>query len=443
MLIRIDEASWVGLRAHLLARHDVETAAVLFAEQIDGSPVLVVRSWARIPDEGYAIRRVDRLSLDAVVLNRLLRPARDRGVSVITVHSHPLADDAWFSHADDLGDARLLPSFARRTPDVPHGSMVIARRGAVIARLLHEGRLIDASVHVVGRTLARLTSSAPAGADARFARQVLALGEDGQRSLRTIRVGVVGLGGVGSIVAVQLGHLGVGEIVLVDGDLVEDTNVSRIVGVHRGDPDRTAKVEVARRYLDQAGLPSTVRVVSRFVRTRDDARALADCDVILSCVDKHTPRALLNRLAYEALIPTIDIGSGIRVDAGGAVTGAAGRVVVIGPGKPCLSCWGHIDPDALREEALSTDERADLAAEGYVRGAVVPEPSVIPFNGMVGSAAMIEMLRITTGFAGVEDPPGRLAFDFRGGTVRRNGLAARVPCTICGSSLAGGSIAAA
>src|SRR6185437_393171 len=125
-----------------------------------------------------------------------------------------------------------------------------------------------------------------------------------------------------------------------------------------------------------------------------------------------------------------------RVDRGGRVIAAAGRVVIVGPGRPCLGCWGHIDPNRLRIEALSPADRASQAAEGYVDGADVPQPSVIAFNTMVAGAAVIELIRLVTGFAGVGDPPTRLSFDFETGTVRRNSLAESAPCTICGPDLA-------
>ena len=63
------------------------------------------------------------------------------------------------------------------------------------------------------------------------ARQVLAWGDDGQHSLANSTVGVVGCGGTGSHVALQLAHLGVGRLVLVDHDVVEQSNLSRLVGV--------------------------------------------------------------------------------------------------------------------------------------------------------------------------------------------------------------------
>jgi len=45
-------------------------------------------------------------------------------------------------------------------------------------------------------------------------------------------------------------------------------------------------------------------------------------------------------------------------------------------------------------------------------------------------AAVIELLRVVTGFAGTADPPARLSFDFESGTVRRNRLDSD-PCSIC------------
>jgi molybdopterin-synthase adenylyltransferase len=434
MQIRSEESMWAALTAHLLARDDVETAAIVLAEpyEADDHTILAMRSWEPVPDDGYLIRHLDQIRIDPIAINRLVRPARERGLTVLTIHSHPMALDAWFSHADNLGDARLLPSFARLVPGVPHGSMVLARSGAIVARALRDGVLVDAAVHTIGRTIATKTASGAAEhGDDRFARQVLALGADGQRALRGLRVGVVGLGGVGSVVCAQLVHLGVDEIIAVDGDRVEASNVSRILGVHGSDVDAIFKTEVACRYASLTGLPVRVRTIESYLKRRADVRQLATCDVIFSCVDRHTPRALLNRLAYETLVPVIDMGSGFRVDLAGQLVGAAGRVVVIGPGRPCLACWGHIDPDALRVEALSANEHAALVQEGYIGGADISQPSVMPFNTMIAGAAVIELLRLVTAFAGAADPPQRLAFQFVDGTVRRNGLVDSSACQTC------------
>jgi hypothetical protein len=145
----------------------------------------------------------------------------------------------------------------------------------------------------------------------------------------------------------------------------------------------------------------------------------------------------MNRLSYDAVAPLIDLGTGFAVDATGRLTGDAGRVVIVGPTRPCLGCWGHLDPNALREEDLSDDERAKLVRDGYVSGADVPQPSVIAFNTMVAGAGVIELLRLVTGFGGMDAPPQRLSFSFSQGTVRRNALAAPQACTICGNTIRG------
>jgi hypothetical protein len=128
----------------------------------------------------------------------------------------------------------------------------------------------------------------------------------------------------------------------------------------------------------------------------------------------------------------IDLGTAFRVDESALMTGAAGRVVVLGPGRPCLACWGHLDADRLRIESLPAEEREKEIQEGYIDGADEPQPSVIAFNTMVAGAGVIEALRLLTGFAVGGVPPARLSFSFLEGVVKRNNLLANTRCRICG-----------
>lgn len=429
MRLRITECLWNQLVHHLHERQDVETAALLFARYYGTGdhPIAVVRHVLRLTDDAYLARCPDRLSIDPVTVNRLSRRAHDMGMCVFTAHSHPHSEKAFFSWADDDGDKRFLPSLRNWIDTVPHGSIVVASSGDARARALTDDGMRGVDIQVIGRRVSMPVLDLPL--DERFARQRLALGSQGQAILRRMRVGVVGIGGVGSIVTVQLAHLGVGEAVLVDGDRVERSNLSRIIGAGLRDLG-TAKVQVAARYVRDTGLPLSLQTFAEPLRGGAELAALRTCDVILSCVDAFTPRSILNRLAYEALIPVIDLGTGFRVDEAGTICGEAGRVVVIGPGRPCLGCWGHLDADALRVEAMQPDERERLRHEGYIEGADVEQPSVIAFNTMVAGAGVIEFLRIATSFAH-EEPPNRLAFSFASGTVRRNTLQRNAECSIC------------
>jgi hypothetical protein len=434
MKLRISEEHWGLLRMQLFARDDVETAGLLLVESIQTpvGTVGVVREAFALPDAAYAIRRRDQISIDPVALNRLTRPARDRGWGVFTIHTHPGASEAWFSHADNAGDARLMPSLACQMPHARHGSLVLVDSGHVVARSLEaSGAMREVEVRVVGKTLSSPTTTTVRH-EPWFARQALALGRSGQARLRQIRVGVVGLGGIGSVVAMQLAHLGVGELVLIDGDVVEPSNLSRIVGATQEDAGRTPKVEVAKRYAEALKL-SRIEAYASYLDSNHES-LLASCDVIFSCVDRQLPRALLNRISYRYLVPTIDLGTVFRVNESGAMISDAGRIVVIGPGRPCLSCWGHIDPHILRIESLAASDREALVREGYIEGAHEVQPSVIAFNTFVAGAGATEFMRIVTSFAGTQFPPNRMAFSFSEGTVKRNVLKSQCDCQICGEN---------
>lgn len=433
MNLRVIESQWNAFIDGLRARTDVETAGIILAERLHGGEVLLVRHMIEIPPEGYLIRRGDYLRLDPVTFNRIIRPGRDCGLSVLTVHTHPGTTHPWFSTADDNGDARLIPSLFDQMPG-PHGSVVIAgETGLAAGRVWFEpGQKKEISTRIVGRTI--LTFASPnshCGDLIWFDRQRLALGHAGQQALRGLHVAIVGMGGTGSVAFLQLAHLGVGRMTVIDGDRVEASNVGRILGATADDAGRTWKVDVAMRYAERLGIGTSVRCLRGHFGKDVSQEEIEGCDLVLSCVDRHLPRALLNRLSYEKVVPVIDMGSGFRVDASGQVTGGSGRVVIVGPGRRCLACWGHIDPNRIRIESLSESDRAREVADGYIDGAEIPQPSVVAFNTAIAGAAIVELMRLVTAFAGADDPPMRLSFDFESGTVRRNILSQDLDCRIC------------
>ena len=434
MKIRIDENKWNSLFETLWQQEDVESAGLIMGELVETptGKIIVVRRALAIPENAYNVRRVDQISIDPIKLNRLIRPAKDNNWCVITVHTHPKAREAWFSKADDFGDARLMPSLHCQLPNLLHGSMVVVKDGKVKARIFDaDSKTQEAFLWKVGNTIATDISNYGDG-EQWFHRQALALGELGQLKLRNLRVGIVGLGGIGSLVSMQLAHLGIGHLVLIDGDIVEDSNVSRIVGATRNDVGKSYKVDVASRYAKGLGLTYSVESYEDYLSSKHE-ELIASCDVVVSCVDTHSPRALLNRYSYKYCIPLIDLGTVFRVNEKGRIASDAGRVVTVGPGKPCLGCWGHIDSDAIRMESMTENELKQQADEGYIQGAIIAQPSVVSFNTFVAGAGITEMLRLVTGFAGSDNPPNRLAFSFRDGVVKRNSLAAQSECKICGA----------
>src|SRR5438445_6579425 len=131
MRMKIAQNLWLQLVRDLHQRQDVETAALLFARYVrtDAGDRLVVTDVVAMPEPAYLDRSPDRISIDPVAINRLARPARDAGLSVFATHSHPGAEVAEFSWADDEGDRRFLPSMCSWIPGRPHGSVVVASSG--------------------------------------------------------------------------------------------------------------------------------------------------------------------------------------------------------------------------------------------------------------------------------------------------------------------------
>ena len=121
-------------------------------------------------------------------------------------------------------------------------------------------------------------------------------GAEAQGTIARLRVGIVGVGSVGCVVAEAVGaRLGVGNITLVDPDVVEEHNLDRLLYATARDVGRS-KVELAKEFVEvhaTAENPS-VRAIPLSVRHRSAYRAILDCDAIFSCVDRPVARDVLN-----------------------------------------------------------------------------------------------------------------------------------------------------
>jgi len=118
------------------------------------------------------------------------------------------------------------------------------------------------------------------------------IGEAGQEKLLAGRVLVIGAGGLGSPAAFYLAAAGVGTIGLVDGDVVEATNLQRQILHGTGDLGRP-KVESAAEKL--RALNPDVRVLPRRERlTRENAAAvLGEYGFVLDCTDSFAAKFLI------------------------------------------------------------------------------------------------------------------------------------------------------
>ena len=263
--------------------------------------------------------------------------------------------------------------------------------------------------------------------DVRDARHLLVWGA-GQRRLRLARIAVVGVGGTGSHVTVQVSHLGIGQLVLFDPDIVEVSNLSRLIGATASDigkPKVEVLASVARRIRPELPIDAVRASVLEI-----DAATLATCDVIVCCTDGRGPeyRSLLTQLAAQYLVPLIDLG--IEIQGGGGGTRAGGGVRVVRPDDPFLHCMGILDPALVREDFLSEQQRRLEAQLGYLRGGTEPAPSVVALNGVVASLAVIEVLDLLLGLFAAQ--PRRVLYR-RCRSVTTAQAVSEGGCFVCGS----------
>lgn len=83
-----------------------------------------------------------------------------------------------------------------------------------------------------------------------FEREIMLLGEDALARLARAHVAVFGVGGVGSFVAEALARAGVGELTLVDNDVVSETNLNRQLVALRSTIGRYKTEVMAERIAD-------------------------------------------------------------------------------------------------------------------------------------------------------------------------------------------------
>src|SRR5205814_395933 len=137
-------------------------------------------------------------------------------------------------------------------------------------------------------------------------RQVRAFGQEGQRRISDLSVGVVGASGTGSHVCQQLIRLGVGEIIVVDHDSVETINLNRIVTAWARDAAKQRKkVATIEAYARLVG-GTRVKALGGNVMETPIADRLRRVDALFACTDTLASRAVLNRIAIQHFIPLWD-----------------------------------------------------------------------------------------------------------------------------------------
>jgi len=164
-----------------------------------------------------------------------------------------------------------------------------------------------------------------------YSRQIIMdeIGIKGQFKLKKSKVCVVGLGGLGSPIAMQLAGIGVGFLRVVDGDMVDVTNLHRqhLYGV---DKEGFSKVEAAVERLRSLNPYIVIEPVKCWVNEDNAEQIVRGMDVVVDGLDNMEARYAVNRACVKLDITYVF----------GAVATTMGNVSTIVPSKSvCLECF--------------------------------------------------------------------------------------------------------
>jgi hypothetical protein len=393
--LRIARRDFDVLMRHLFPGDYGEHGAVLLAGTscVEGTLTLHVRE-IHLAEEGtdYVAGKIGYRALTPQFIHRVITRARDERLAYLAVHNHGSDLEVGFSRIDYDSHERGYPALLQISRGMPVGALVFGHRSCQADVWLADGTRLDLEeAIVVGNTLQRLTSAprrTDSGVAENYERQVRMFGKRGQTELARCRVGIIGLGGVGSLLAEYLARMGVGTFYLVDDDLVEDSNLSRIVGASQSDVRaHRPKIAIAARVIREGNPEAKIKLIQKDFAKQSVANALTACDYLFLAADSMRARLVFNAIVHQYLVPGVQLGSKIQSEDSGDLTEVMSVNRPVRPGAGCLWCNQLIDPDRLAKEAKTDAERK---AQAY--GVEEPNPSVISLNAISSAHAVNDFL---------------------------------------------------
>lgn len=198
---------------------------------------------------------------------------------------------------------------------------------------------------------------------ARYARNLGTIGIEGQLKLLQATAAIVGLGGLGGHVTEALARMGVGRLILIDGDAFEEHNLNRQLlscesnlgmGKAKAAGQRVAEVNAA-----------VTTVCHAEVLTQENLpRLLEGADVVVDALDRLPTRLVLQDGARDLGIPMVH----------GSIGGFLGQVMTVFPGDPGLHALygtGEGLPEQGLESELGTPAATPMAVAAWEAQEVV------------------------------------------------------------------------
>jgi len=405
--LRLNGKVYDQLRHHLFSGDGLESIAFALCGKLETENELIytIHRLELYANEKCTIRQVDRVEWEPAEIVHLFEECRKNQLHLLKIHCHP-KHWPFFSLTDDNSDIQLIDTvtgWTGRDDDI--FSVIMLPDGSLFGRSINStGSFTPLKSIVVISDNILVYTGLPASENPTIIeeeediqlRTRQAFGEGTTNILKSLKIGVVGCSGTGSIVAELLARLGVGQLVLVDYDIVERKNINRILNTTIDDAQSSnKKVDVIKTAIDRMGTGVNVISITDDLHSFKAYEAIAACDIVYGCMDTVDGRHLLNRIATYFCSAYLDIGIHLDADGKGGINEVFGRVDYIQPGGSSLLSRGRYTLEHLKAADIARtnpEEHDRQVKEGYIKSARVSSPAVISINMMFSSQAVTELL---------------------------------------------------
>lgn len=224
-------------------------------------------------------------------------------------------------------------------------------------------------------------------------RQMSIVTRSEQERFKDAKITVIGCGGIGGETIEMLARMGIGELVLVDKDAFDLSNLNRqtLASINDLGLDKSAvakeKVRLINPYVK-------VTTFNEHVDQTNIDKVIGDSNIVIDALDNVLTRVIVSRTAKEKGIPYIH----------GAIHGTLGQITVFLPNSEKTYEEMFNLPSLGKELNDETIESLKNVTSG------VP-PVIGPTPNLIGCLEAIEAYKIITGIGKVTVAPKILTFD--------------------------------
>lgn len=209
----------------------------------------------------------------------------------------------------------------------------------------------------------------------RYSRQILSpfIGEDGQEKLSNIKVLQIGAGGLGSPFAFYLVAVGIGELTIIDNDIVSISNLQRQI-LYNENHIGIEKIQVAKEVLSNLNSEVKINVHKDYIDENSIKKYITDQDFIVDCSDNFKTKFLVNKIAVDYNLKCVIAG----------IKDFFGQIMTIDPKRTaCYQCVFN-EPEIIKQESE-------------------PLPVIGVTPGILGTLEALEVIKTSLGLPNLEN----------------------------------------